>query len=253
MAKTVSRLTIFGLVGLIGLSGCNQPMQPRSTSTSTEPAAIPTDTPSPVQPAPSATYTLEPAPTYTPTPTLEPARVSPVDVDVSCRFGPGAEYSVEGALQSGETELVQGRNAPSTWWQIEIPRRPGVLCWVAASATNLTGNGAVVSIVGPPINFVTVISVELDPGTIDLNPCVFPTTFDVQFTIQVTGPTDVTFQRSLSNGDSAPVETVTFLDSTPQTLGDYYKVGAIGEHWFQVAATSPNVMTGVGYGTVTCP
>lgn len=252
--RWLSTALVLVAVGL-ALGACNLPGRPAPTATPTyapqpAPKRAATFTPKPTRVLPTPTDT-EPPPTDTPEP--QPPSVAPDGKDILCFFGPGPEYTVGGSFRVGEEAAVLGVDAATLWAQIEPPRLPGKRCWVRLDQVVVMGDLSLAPFVPPPINFVTAVTVELSPETIDLNPCVFPTTFDVSFTIEVTGPTTVTFQRSLSNGNSAPPETVTFTDATPMTFSDYYRVGTTGDQWFRVTVTSPNAIVGEGHGTVTCP
>ncbi len=215
----------------------------------------PTQKPSPSPIPPTATDVPPPTltPTFTPTPTPADPYVSPIDKDILCYFGPGDDYLVDGGLLLGESVPVVGRDEWSQWWQIENPRREGKFCWVSADETSIAGDPMLAEIVPPPVNFVTYVEVSLHPSTISLSPCVFPTTFDVSFSVEVTGPCTVKLQRSLSDGGSAPVETVNFTQGGTRSFSDYYRVGSVGEHWFQVQVISPNSISAKGYGKVVCP
>jgi SH3 domain protein len=45
--------------------------------------------------------------------------------------GPGTEYEIVGSLEAGESVIVVGRNADSTWWQIIFD---GGRAWIADKA-----------------------------------------------------------------------------------------------------------------------
>jgi hypothetical protein len=239
----------------IGRSSPQPPDEPAQGGPQADTTGTPTHTPPPSPLPPTATET--PLPTHTPTVTLTPTPadpfVSPLGEDVLCYFGPGDDYLVDGGLLSDERVPVLGRDEWSQWWQIENPRREGKFCWVSADETIIEGNPMLAEIVAPPLNFVTYVEVSMHPSTISLSPCVFPTTFDVDFTVEVTGPCTVKLQRSLSNGNTAPVETVNFTKGGTKSFSDYYRVGSVGEHWFQVSVSSPNSISAKGYGEVVCP
>lgn len=203
--------------------------------------------------------TITPSPTSTPTPTITtsptPADpwVMPREGDILCYFGPGTEYSVDGGLLVGENVPVLGRDEVALWLQIENPRRPGKNCWVAIEDVSLEGDAMLAPVVPAPASIVTAVTVVLKPKTIKPSPCVFPVTFDVAFTIQVTGPVTVVLRREQSTGLTAPAETVVITTAGSWSSQDYLRVGSEGEHWFAVRVTSPNAITGTGYGKVTCP
>jgi hypothetical protein len=247
-------LAAFACDAPFGRSSTQPPPQPEQGGS--QDGATETPTPKPTSPPPP-TATETPPPTLTPTVTLTPTPadpfVSPIDEDVLCYFGPGDDYLVDGGLLLGERVPVVGRDEWSQWWRIENPRRPGKFCWVYTDDTIIEGDPMLAEIVPPPINFVTYVEVSLHPSTISLTCCVFPTTFDVSFTVEVTGPCTVKLKRSKSDGGSAPVETVNFTQGGTKSFSDYYRVGSVGEHWFQVQVTSPNSISAKGYGSVVCP
>ncbi len=251
---------ISAIVLTLGLSGCNLPAA-RPT-----PTALPSDTPAPIPTKASSAETrtakppsptVKPADTKVPTVTPTDRPVSPVasahDIDVVCRFGPGENYSLEGAVRVGEQVEILAQNKAGDWLQVENPRWAGKLCWIPLAQIVLTGELALAPKLPPPLSIVTAVDVVMDPLTMNISPCVFPVTFDVEFSITTTGPTTVTYYRFLDNGNQAPSESVVFSSAQTQVFQDYYRAGSAGEGWFGVHVTSPNDMQGVGYGTVVCP
>ena len=212
------------------------------------PTSIPaTDTPEP---------TPEPSSTPTPAPTATPANpfVSPLGAeDIACRWGPGEEYSVDGGLKVGERVPVTGRDTLTDWLQIQNPRREGKFCWVAIGQLLVEGEPAIAAVVAAPASIVAGVTVSLKPKTLEAPGCSFPVTFDVSFSISTTGPTKVTFFREKSDGSKAPKETVEFKTSGTKSFSDSYKVGSQGDYWFAVNVSAPNVISGKGEGSVTCP
>ncbi len=251
---------VSAMVVTLGLSGCNFPVA-RPT-----PTGLPSDTPVTIvtKVSPAETKTAKPPtpagkPADTEVPTIAPidTPASPVasanDMDVACRFGPGDEFSIEGAVRVGEQVDVLAQNKSGDWLQIENPRRAGKLCWIPLAQVVLTGELALAPKLPKPLSIVTAVDVVMDPLTMSISPCVFPVTFDVEFSITTTGPTTVTFYRFLDNGSQAPPESVVFSSAQTQVFQDYYRASSAGEGWFGVHVTSPNDMQGVGYGTVVCP
>jgi len=251
---------ISAIVVTLGVSGCNLPTA-RPT-----PTALPSDTPGPiptkVSPAETRTVkppppTVKPADTKVPTTAPTDRPVSPVasahDIDVVCRFGPGEDYSLEGAVRVGEQVDILAQNKTGDWLQVENPRWAGKLCWIPLAQIVLTGELALAPKLPPPLSIVTAVDVAMDPLTMNISPCVFPVTFGVEFSITTTGPTTVTFYRFLDNGNQAPSESAVFTSAQTQVFQDYYRASSAGEGWFGVHVTSPNDMQGVGYGTVVCP
>jgi len=253
-AVRVRWLTPLALVSLA--TGCNfrttsptpTPLAPPATlapatvvsATAALPTAAPSDTPIPASPTPASS----------PTPTE--VTVAPISGDVPCRFGPAAEFSVDGKLTAGNTTLALARNASSTWIRIEHETHPRWNCWLKAEDVTVSGNLAAVPVEAPPVAIVTNVEVDVSPSEASVPGCAFPYTFSVRFWITVNGPTEVKFQRSKSNGDRAPVETQTFAKSGRYELADSYRVGATGSYWFQVDVLSPNAMSGRGTAKAVC-
>jgi hypothetical protein len=241
------------------LSACNLPLQAKlpvnqdeeSTPTIAERAASPTAT----EVIRSPTETPVPSKTSSPTatPDLSPASMQSIMGDLICRFGPGIRYGIGGSLRDGLSVLISARSGPGDWLQFELPNYPGKYCWVAAQDVATTGDLTRLSIAEAPLSFVTNVSVILDPPVIEPATCVFPLTFNVTFSIETIGPTFVTFQRSKSDGESAPPERVEFSEAGPMVFEDSLKADSAGEHWFQVSVISPNSMVGQGTGQVICP
>ncbi len=260
MNRMARSFFISAIVATLGLSGCNLPAA-RPT-----PTALPSETPVPVvtEVSPAVTKTTIPPtpagkPTETEVPTAAPTDVpaSPLaaaqDFDVACRFGPGEEFSIEGAVMVGEQVDVLAQNKSGDWLQVENPRRVGKLCWIPLAQVVLTGELGLASKLPKPLSIVTAVGVVMDPLTMNISPCVFPVTFDVEFSITTTGPTTVTFYRFLDNGNQAPPESAVFTSAQTQVFQDSYRASSAGEGWFGVHVTSPNDMQGIGYGTVVCP
>ncbi len=102
-------------------------------------------------PIPSATPTAMPIslPTATPIP---PATATPILVTaemVNVRSGPGTNYPLIGTLSPNNPAKVLGRNAPSTWWQIQLS--DGQMGWVSASVVQATNVEQVAVVQAPPL------------------------------------------------------------------------------------------------------
>jgi len=95
-----------------------------------------------------------PAPTpYVPSPT--PIEVGSTLVtahfkDVGyCRSGPGTLYDVLTSLTTGDTVIISGRNADSTWLQVERPDGKGN-CWSSVSLLEVSGDPLSLPVIVPP-------------------------------------------------------------------------------------------------------
>jgi len=77
-----------------------------------------------------------PSLTYTPSITLEASQTPmpshpmvSVSVDTNCRFGPGKDFELLGALMVGEETEIIGRDPTSTYWYVKNPDQGG-FCWL---------------------------------------------------------------------------------------------------------------------------
>jgi uncharacterized protein YgiM (DUF1202 family) len=107
---------------------------------------IPTLTPLPAVPTPTATRVIQSeesanvAPSDSPPAeaelaaqaALEPQLVAPGTVNI--RSGPGTNYAVIGALNANTPVRIIGRNGAASWWQVEIT--PGSIGWIASSVVS---------------------------------------------------------------------------------------------------------------------
>ena len=212
----------------------------------------PTEPPPPTVDVPTLAPSDTPVPTAAVTATPSEVTVTALGADVACRFGPASEYSIDGKLSEGNTTLALARNSAGAWIRIEHETHPRWNCWVKAEDVSVAGNLESVPVESAPASLVSMVEVELSPSKPTVPGCVFPYTLSVEFWITVNGPATVKFQRSLDNGNKAPLETQNFLSSGRFAFSDSYKIGSAGEHWFQVDVTSPNAMTGRGTSTAVC-
>lgn len=124
-----------------------------ATNTSTaSPTATPTDTLTPTPShTPTASSTPTPADTPTPsdTPTPEPLTLT-ADGSVNCRYGPSQAYLYAWGLSEGDSALVKGKNANSTWLWVQ-PHDTNWNCWVSTTAVTLSGDISTVKIVYPQV------------------------------------------------------------------------------------------------------
>ncbi len=171
---------------------------------------------------------------------------------LTCRFGPGMEYAPGGALPAGEWADVVGRTTAASWLAIALPANPRLRCWLPVDSVDLSGDLMTAPVLPLPVPYVSRVTVVMSPPEATI-PCgTFPYTFTVRFEIEVTGPTTVTFRRSLSDGHVAPAETVTFESYGVQAFDDHYRVGSTGPQWFQVEVLSPNSVVAQGTAVMHC-
>jgi hypothetical protein len=85
------------------------------------------------------------------TPTPTPAIADPVATISSAvanvRSGPGMGYPLLGQAKKGERLAITGRNAASSWWQVDFRGKPG---WIAASLAQAGPGAAQVKVVASP-------------------------------------------------------------------------------------------------------
>lgn len=118
---------------------------------------IPTLTPVPIVPSPTATRVVPVSEAETgPAPAeaasspdengVQPQLVAPGTVNI--RSGPGANYPIIGALNGNTPVRISGRNPDTSWWQIEIT--PGSIGWVASSVVSASNADNVSIAEAPP-------------------------------------------------------------------------------------------------------
>ncbi|MEM7346013.1 MAG: SUMF1/EgtB/PvdO family nonheme iron enzyme [Chloroflexota bacterium] len=123
-------------ISTVSVAQITPSLTPVAEPTSTEPLLMPLPTHSPTPtlslvPLPTNTLTPQPTSTNTPTPTHTPFPQVTSNEPVNLRAGPGTNYPVTGQLLPDTPLLITGRNADSSWWQVEQPS--GDLNWVADS------------------------------------------------------------------------------------------------------------------------
>jgi uncharacterized protein YraI len=80
-----------------------------------------------------------PEPTATPVPVNETVTVTLLQ-DMNVRAGPDTSYPIVGPGPAGESSKVVGRNADSTWLQVEYPLTADGTGWVYAPLVQVTGD-----------------------------------------------------------------------------------------------------------------
>jgi len=241
------------------LAGCNMPI--RAVEPSAEEAAAPAapeeaataePTPEPLPPTdtpePTATETETPAPTDTPMPV--PPQVRAAADEAACYFGPGLEYSIEGALAGEAFVPVLGRDDLSRWVQIAHPTRERVFCWLPIEKVQLEGDLPMAPYVPPPTPFVAYVSVVVSPESKTVS-C-GSVTFNVEFTFSVTGPTTVEYRRTPPGSAAGSLEKYTFSEAGTKTFSDSFTRSSSGTYTYRVEVSSPNGSTGEGSGTLKC-
>jgi hypothetical protein len=159
-----------GLAGAVGGAGASAQATPTRTpmpTFTTTPAGVafvqasatpipppPTNTP---LPTPTEVVEVAPSEPSSPLPTPEPAEAAnegPVTItliqNMNVRGGPGTNYPVVGPGPAGETAKVLGRNADSSWLQVEYPLTDDGTGWVYAALVQINGDPQTAEFVQAP-------------------------------------------------------------------------------------------------------
>ena len=244
-------ITIFSL----GMSSCNLP---GNQPTETPP---PTHTPTFVIPITSAssptlvsieTLLAIDTPTIAPTSTPNLLLASPKDQPVNCRFGPGTQYAVAGALNLGRQAEIIGKNEDSSWWYVRNPSDPSTLCWLSAGVTDTVGNVDALPVVEPPEIGVTSVNVNIDPQGMNVACDAFPQSVIISAFITTNGPSIVIWRWESSTGKTSPEKNLLFEEGGTKMVQDYYQVDAANDYSIQVRTIVPNVVIGQANFKVIC-
>ena len=219
----------------------NQPTLDTPISSMSTPTLVPVET----------LVTIAP-PTITPTFTPGVALASPKDQPVNCRFGPGTQYSVAGALNLGRQAEMIGRNEDSSWWYVRNPSDPSTLCWLYAGVTDTVGDVEALPVVEPPEIMVTSVNVSVDPPFVNVACDALPQSFTLKAEIVTNGPSIVVWRWETSTGESSPEKNLLFEEGGTKSVQDFYQVNAVNDYWIQVRTLLPNVVIGQANFKVTC-
>lgn len=252
------KVRIFSLILLVVLflSACNLPSNvatetPVPASPTLENTAVPpTETPLPTM-TPLPTDTPLPTPTGTPTVPIAWAR----DVNVNCRFGPGTEWQAIGALITGQTATISGKNAYGTWWYVTVPNSPGTPCWVAASVTDTAGNLANLPVVAPPESSVISVTIE-KPDNVSIAGCMGPANLmNLKGSIEMNGPGEVKWHFETQQGGTLATYATDFATAGAQAVADnnFTPTVAVGTYWVKLIVTSPNNKQAEASYKIECP
>jgi hypothetical protein len=218
---------------LILISACNY--SPDPTPTSAPPSAtpvLPTGTP-------TVTPTLAP-PSATPSPTPTLAFVTPKDMRLNCRFGPGTAYAITGTLEVGQSTRIAGKNTEETWWYIHDPGNPFALCWVLAELAETSGDLTGLPVIAPASVTVTGIEMSVTPPHRSVACNAFPQNFYITAEITADGPTVVTWRWEVSPGANSSEELLIFTESGTQLLENYFLAPGANEYIMKLHILSPN-------------
>ena len=231
----------------LGISSCNLPAD-RATETSQPPSTPTLDTATLSVSTPTLVpiETLLAIDTATIVPTSTPSNllVSPKDQPVNCRFGPGTQYGIAGALNPGRQAEMIGKNLDSSWWYVRNPSDPSTLCWLAASVTDTVGNVESLPVVEPPEIMVTSVNVSVDPQGMNVACDAFPQSVIMSAFITTNGPAIVIWRWESSTGKTSPEQNLLFEEGGTKMVQDYYQVDSANDYSIRVRTIVPNVVIG---------
>jgi uncharacterized protein YraI len=124
-------------------------MPGQASPTPSEGSPAPSLTPGVATPEPGSTPTI-PAATQPPATATSASPLVTANLDANVRSGPGTNYSIVGGLAEGESALVTGRNAGTSWWQISYEGRSAWIANSVVTANTLAFNAPVVEAPPPP-------------------------------------------------------------------------------------------------------
>ena len=249
------QIWIATVILVLGLSSCNlQAVQPTETPLPSPTLVIPitsasTPTPIPIDTLLAIDFAT---PTTAPTPTSSLILASPIDQPVNCRFGPGTQYGIAGALNPGRQAEMIGKNEDSSWWYVKNPSDPSTLCWLSAGVTLTVGNVESLPVVEPPEIMVTSVNVSIDPPGMNVACDAFPQSVIISAFITTNGPSIVIWRWESNNGKASAENNLLFEEGGTKTVQDYYQVDGAGDYLIQVRTIVPNVVIGQASIRVTC-
>ncbi|MDQ3004892.1 MAG: hypothetical protein M3R47_05850 [Chloroflexota bacterium] len=252
-----SQIWIVVAIFALGISSCSLPVV-QVTATLTPPAPtleIPVTSGSTPTPVSIETLLAIDTATFVPnTPTSTPSNllVSAKDQPVNCRFGPGTQYGIAGALNLGRQAEMIGRNLDSSWWYVRNPSDPSTLCWLAASVTDTVGNVESLPVVEPPEIMVTGVNVSVDPPGMNVACDAFPQTVIMSAFITTNGPAIVIWRWESSAGKTSPEQNLLFEEGGTKMVQDYYQVDSANDYSIRVRTIVPNVVIGEANFKVIC-
>lgn len=249
------RIWIATVMVVLGLSSCNlQAVQPTETALPSPTLVIPitsASTPTPIPIDTLLAIDLE-TPTVVPTSTSSSVLASPIDQPVNCRFGPGTQYGIAGALNPGRQAEMIGKNEDSSWWYVKNPSDPSTLCWLSAGVTSTVGNVDSLPVVEPPEIMVTSVNVSVDPPGINVACDAFPQSVILSAFISTNGPSIVVWRWESSNGRTSAENNLLFEEGGTKMVQDYFQVDSANDYAIQVRTIVPNVVIGQADIRVTC-
>ena len=243
------------LVLVLSMLACNFPV---ATPVVTETPTLDL-LPSPTLSLPTFAPTQTSLPTNTPLPppTSTPTvpSVTPKDVNVNCRIGPGTAWLAISALVVGQSSQITGKSSDGGWWQIVDPLSAGRNCWVSASVVNAGGNLSGIPVVQVPTAAVTNVTVNVDPKISSVPGCmgsILP--LKITGTIETNGPTQVQYRFETQQGGAMPNQTAVFETFGEKEFSvDYTPPIAAGSYSVKLVVLSPNTMQAESSYRIDCP
>jgi uncharacterized protein YraI len=178
-------------------------------------------------------------PTVAVSPTSSEPTVTPIDLDVNCRFGPETTFLSIGALLVGESAPITGKLSSGAWWRIQNPDGPGTQCWVSAGFVQASGDLTSVPVVPPPVGLVIGVDVEAE---VSYTACQGPNPVDFIAYIETNGPTTVTFHWEITGDkeNTTADETLIFTQAESKLVPVGAYSADCGSYMVTLLVTSPN-------------
>ncbi len=92
----------------------------------------------------STTLVLTPTPALQPTQMADTKPVIKADSQINVRSGPGTDYEIIGALQTGESAPIMAKNNSGDWWQVTLNN--GQQGWVFGQLVETSGDAAAIAV-----------------------------------------------------------------------------------------------------------
>lgn len=208
---------------------------------------VPADTAVPQVEATATTEAL-PLPSDTPaivaTSTASAPVVTPLKDPVNCRYGPSIFYEQVYALNVGAYMPVVGKSADGGWWLAGIPTTTDKACWVGKSVTTVTGDISAIPVVPAPETFITDISLQIKPNTVNLGPSCSNTPsspFSLKGTISTNGPLEIRWYIETEQDGRLPEKSLKFDRFGPHDVSFTFApaIWKKGDYWIRIVITKP--------------
>jgi len=163
--------------------------------------------------------------------------------NANVRSGPGTVYDPPiGNLLAGQTALIDGKNAESTWWYIVFPGGPGGHGWISYITVDTSCLPPAVAIVVPPatpteiVVVVTDVSVSVSPDEIGVPGCFGPIMpFNISATITTNGAIKLKYHFVTQQDGNLSSHTVNFAKAASKDVSEDYTPSIVdGKHWVKI-------------------